>query len=155
MESMVLLSYDKAMKHFALLILIIAAMLSFSTQNSEAACSISPVSLNFGSYNYLTPTALDATATVVITCTPKTKATITIGPSTNSGNTGGRYMLKAGDNIPFYYNIYSDKRRSTVWDQTGILVNSNRPVTIYGRIPNGQNVPVGLYTDSMIMTISP
>jgi spore coat protein U-like protein len=36
-------------------------------------------------------------------------------------------------------------------------VNRNRPVTttIYGRIPPGQNVSVGTYSDAVTVTITP
>jgi spore coat protein U-like protein len=63
------------------------------------------------------------------------------------------------------YNLFVNAGRSTVWGDgaagtsTVFLKNvkKNRPVftTIYGRIPPGQDVSVGSYSDSLTVTITP
>jgi spore coat protein U-like protein len=60
------------------------------------------------------------------------------------------------------YNLFTDAARSAVWGDgtqgTSTLsskVQRNKPwvATVYGRIPAGQNVPVGLYSDTLTVTI--
>jgi len=63
------------------------------------------------------------------------------------------------------YNLFAAPSMVTAWGDgsagtsTVLLgkVNKNRPVTttIYGRIPPGQNVSVGAYSDSVTVTITP
>jgi spore coat protein U-like protein len=63
------------------------------------------------------------------------------------------------------YNLFVNAGRSTVWGDgapgtsTVFLKNvkKNHPAvaTIYGRVPPGQNVSVGSYSDSLTVTITP
>ncbi len=40
------------------------------------------------------------------------------------------------------YNLYSNKKRATLWGEgiNSVALNSNKPIKIYGRIPSGQMV---------------
>lgn len=121
-----------------------------------ASCTIAPATLAFGMYSDLTPTPLDATANLGVTCTSATTVLITMSPG-GSGSAAARQMSSATSTGLLSYNIYSDKKFSAVWDDgAGALsANSNKAVTVYGRIPAGQLVPAGLYSDALLMTISP
>jgi spore coat protein U-like protein len=71
--------------------------------------------------------------------------------------------MRNGSNY-LQYNLYKDAAYAQVWgDGTGgtvTLANTNSgsgtgPThTIYGRIPAGQDLPVGTYTDSIVITIT-
>ena len=62
------------------------------------------------------------------------------------------------------YNLYKDAAYAQIWGNgtggTVTLVNTNSgsgvgPThTIYGRIPAGQDLPVGVYTDTIVITIT-
>jgi spore coat protein U-like protein len=60
------------------------------------------------------------------------------------------------------YELYSDSVRSTVWGSgagSGLSLTpapSRAPRTfdVYGRIPSGQDVAVGSYSDSVVATIN-
>jgi len=145
----------RAIRSLAFLVFLTIAVIS--PPALYAACTISPATLSFGGYMAYNPTPLDVTASLSVTCDKPVLVTISIGPSFNSGNTANRQMRSPSSSMPLNYNIYSNKKRTHVWGEgaEAVTANANKPITIYGRIPNGQDVPAGDYSDSMIMTITP
>ena len=136
------------------------------TATVNASCTISTVALGFGVYDPIVThaaAALDGTGTVTVTCTNGSAVNITLGQgdNANAGSTDAvplRRML-SGANLLSYY-LYSDAARLTVWgntdptglDDVGTGVASN--LTVYGRIPAAQNVPVGAYADTVVATVT-
>jgi spore coat protein U-like protein len=132
-----------------------------------AACTVSATGVNFGAYDVFVTTPLDSTGTVTVTCdqAPPADITISIGPSGTSGGFIPRQMRSASSSDRLNYNLFINAGRSTVWGDgaagtsTFFLKNvkKNRPAvtTIYGRIPPGQDVSVGSYSDSLTVTITP
>ena len=65
---------------------------------------------------------------------------------------------------PLNYNLYRDAARTAIWgDGTGGTQvysdprtprNQNVTLTVYGRIPAGQDVSVGTYTNTVTATIN-
>jgi len=139
----------------------------FLAGEAGAACTVSATAVNFGAYDVFVATPLDSTGTVTVTCdpAPPVDVVIAIGPSGTSGAFIPRQMRSATSVDRLYYNLFVNAGRSTVWGDgaagtsTVFLKNvkKNRPVvtTIYGRIPAGQDVSVGSYTDSLTVTITP
>ena len=125
--------------------------------HAGAACIVSPASISFGTYSEVNLVAQDALAVLNITCTPNTKVTISLGPSFNSGSIASREMRTGGGLGPLLYNLFSDKRRNTIFGEgaDSITVRSNKSVTVYGRIPAGQKVPAGSYSDTLVITVTP
>jgi len=139
--------------------------------NAATTCTFtSTPGMSFGAYDDSSPSATDASTSIVVSCarnggpTP-VSATLHIGPSAGSGLIATRSM-RSGANI-MNYNLYRDAGRTQVWGQTtgvdtssaSIVVPNNGSQTgtlvIYGRVPALQNVPAGTYSDSMQITISP
>jgi len=132
-----------------------------------AACSVSATGVNFGAYDVFVATPYDSTGTVTVSCdqAPPVDVTIAIGPSGTSGGFNPRQMRSASSPDRLNYNLFVNAGRSTVWGDgaagtsTVLLKNvkKNRPevVTIFGRIPPGQDVSVGSYSDSLTVTITP
>jgi spore coat protein U-like protein len=132
-----------------------------------AACSVSATGVNFGAYDVFVASPSDSTGTVTVTCdqAPPVDVVIAIGPSGTSGGFNPRQMRSASSPDRLNYNLFVNAGRSTVWGDgaagtsTVFLKNvvKNRPVltTIYGRIPPGQDVSVGSYSDSLTVTITP
>jgi spore coat protein U-like protein len=132
-----------------------------------AACTVSATGVNFGSYDVFVATPIDSTGTVTVTCdqAPPPDVVIAIGPSGTSGAFIPRQMRCASSSDRLNYNLFTNAGRSSVWGDgaagtsTVLLKNvtKNRPVvtTIYGRIPPGQDVSVGTYSDSLTVTITP
>jgi spore coat protein U-like protein len=62
----------------------------------------------------------------------------------------------------FSYNLFLDAARTTIWgDGTGGTLRygaTNPPnvidLTIYGRIPALQDLPLGSYTDTIVVTVN-
>jgi spore coat protein U-like protein len=132
-----------------------------------AACSVSATGVNFGAYDVFVATPSDSTGTVTVSCdqAPPVDVTIAIGPSGTSGGFIPRQMRSPSSPDRLNYNLFVNAGRSTVWGDgaagtsTVFLKNvkKNRPAvtTIYGRIPPGQDVSVGSYSDSLTVTITP
>lgn len=131
------------------------------TVSAEVAanCLISANPLNFGSYDPVGAHAsapLDASSNLQVTCTDETEAKILL----DMGSSGGASRAMSNGSNQLAYELYADSGRSIVWgdneangvDYTGIGVEE--AVTVYGRIPAGQNVPAGTYSDSVVATIT-
>jgi len=134
---------------------------------AHAACSVTTTGMNFGAYDVFAAVPRDTAGTVTVACdrNPPTDVTISIGSSPTSGGFQPRQMRHASQADRMNYNLFTTPSMTTVWGDgsagtsTVLLrkVNKNRPVTmtIYGRIPPGQNVSVGTYSDSVTVTITP
>ena len=134
---------------------------------AHAACRVTTTGINFGAYDVFAAVPRDTSGTVTVACdrNPPTDVTISIGASPTSGGFQPRRMRHASQADRMNYNLFTTASMTTVWGDgsagtsTVLLrkVNRNRPVTmtIYGRIPPGQNVSVGAYSDSLTVTITP
>ena len=129
-------------------------------------CSIGTNPMTFGVYDVIVANAsnaLEATATIISTCTSGAEALITMNAGASSGSGSDdvpvrRMTSEAGDYL--VYQVYSDVSRETVWgntDPTGVaLTGTGSPQThkVYGIIPSAQMVPKGDYSDQIIVTIT-
>ena len=130
------------------------------------SCSINSNPMTFGTYDGVVANAsnaLEATATVISTCTSGTEALITMNAGASEGSGSDdvpvrRMTSEAGDYL--VYQVYSDVSRETVWgntDPTGVALTGTgvpQSHTVYGSIPSAQVVPEGDYTDRIYVTIS-
>ena len=112
-------------------------------------CTITTTPVAFGIYDPVVTNAstpLDATGTVVVTCTKGAGTRIDLG-------NGGNFLT---------YELYTDTGRTTVWGSG--TTNGNtigaapskaaRTVTVYGRVAAGQDVSAASYTDTVVATIN-
>jgi spore coat protein U-like protein len=134
------------------------------TAQPVGTCSVTPLGgINFGNYDIFSTTPVDATGTIQILCDrTQPSVEIDIGPSPNSGGFNPRQMKHSSLNYLFKYNLYTDAGMSVIWgDGAGGTstvhqkTTKNVPlnVTIYGRIPAGQDVYVGSYGETLTVTI--
>lgn len=129
---------------------------------AEAACTVSTTGITFGTYNVFQGAPTDANGQVTFRCTTfeifvRIELDRGGAPSFNP-----RQMRQGGEILS--YNLYRDASRNTIWgDGTGgtqeflqlfIPGNQNINVPLYGRIPAGQDVSAGTYTNTVIATIS-
>ena len=130
----------------------------------EAAinCTISTVGVAFGFYNVFNSTVLTSTGSVTICCTGVGAGTDPVTVSLSKGNASSfqsRQMLRGIE--PLSYSLFLDAGGSQIWgDGTAgthqfASVSNNQPVTltIFGRVPAGQDVSVGSYSDTIVATI--
>lgn len=117
-------------------------------------CVIAAATLAFGSYDPLDPAPRDAQATIQVTCTRDTAYTVGLGPGDHAAAT--RQMANGAARLS--YELYTDPARTTVWT-TAAPVGGTAPsaapipLVVHGRIPAGQAVAAGAYSDLVQSTI--
>lgn len=129
---------------------------------AEAACNVNTTAVNFGSYNVFTATPDDATGRVRLRCMGTRPPSVTVHLDKGGAPTfTPRQMRKGTETLD--YNLYQDSTRTVIWgDGTGGSqtvvqpnppLNTNIDVTVYGRIPAGQDVSSGAYFTTVTATI--
>jgi spore coat protein U-like protein len=149
------------MSHVLARVLVALAVSAVWAERSEGACTVSATPVAFGTYNVFTTAPTDSTGTVTYRCGPGDHH-ITITISRGSSATFTPRTLRNGT-AQLQYNLFRDAAFTTIWgDGTGgtgtyFIVNppNNRNVvlTVYARVPAEQDVPVGAYTDAVVVTV--
>lgn len=140
------------------------------TASVAKSCSITGTSdVAFGAYdpadaNFAAP--LDASGSVTIRCTKNTTYDIALGQGANAapGSTCVSPLRRmASGTERLAYGLFSDAGRTTTWgcDATNDVTrtettgpSSPDTVTVYGRIPAGQDVADGSYSDTVTVTVT-
>ena len=128
-----------------------------------ANCTISTAPVAFPAYDPVVANAStndDGTGSVIITCTRGSTATIGLGLGLNVS--GSQMRMKDATTDYLNYALYQDAGRATVWGNSGAGLLSPvaapdknpRTFTVYGRIPSGQDVPAGSYSDTVVATVN-
>ncbi|MDD2582710.1 MAG: spore coat U domain-containing protein [Desulfuromonadaceae bacterium] len=140
--------------------------LLFSTECYAFNCSIATTPINFGNYDVFSNQALDSSGTITVDCNNPDQKPIKIDISINSGSSGKfnpRQMQGANGTDRLNYYVFTDPSGAAIWgDGTGgssivstiVTKNSILNSNVYARIPAGQNVSVGTYTDLLTATVS-
>lgn len=125
-------------------------------------CDLAVTSVNFGSYDTIVSSPLNARGDINVTCDNGIAFIIKLNPGQNSG--GGfhpRRMLAPGGSNTLNYNFFKDSAFTQVWGdgtgntfvQSGLGTGGVQNFTVFGRIPAGQNVSVGSYSDTVTVTV--
>lgn len=139
-----------------------------------ATCTVSNATLSFGAYNPIAATPTTANSTLSVSCSELlgggSSSTVSYSMQIsggNSGNTTNREMRLVGNALP--YNIYTSASYTTLWDNsTGVsgsvslqgplglpvLVFGSESQTVYGRILAQRPAASGVYTDSLVVTVT-
>lgn len=131
------------------------------TAPANAACVVSTVGVSFGTYDTQSAAPGDAVGALTINCPtgrPDLFATVSSGTG-SSGNFNAREMVSPGSMLQ--YNLFTDSTRTQIWgDGSSGSVTVTVPVVsrwgsqnIYGRIPAGQLVTAGTYSDTVVVTV--
>lgn len=137
-------------------------ILAFAGEVLALGCSVSATPVSFGGYDSGTPSPLEATGGMDITCDASAPFTLRLDPGQNSGGGFNPRRLKSitsADTLS--YNLYRDSARVEVWGdgtsstfvKQGVGTGAQENFIIYGRIPGGQIIPGGLYTDAVNVTV--
>ena len=128
-----------------------------------AVCTITTSPVAFGPYDPVVANAatdLTAAGSVNVACTKGTASTIDLG---NGGAfaAGSRRMGSGSDFLN--YALYKDVARTQVWG-TGLAggttmaynaaTKASTAVSVFGTVPQNQDVTVGAYTDIVLATIN-
>ncbi|MGE5621391.1 MAG: spore coat U domain-containing protein [Candidatus Bathyarchaeota archaeon] len=131
-------------------------------------CTATATSTSFGVYNPASLLPLDGVGNVRVACSTLLLNVlvgydILLSPG-GGGSYGARRMANGSSSMT--YNLYTDLTRLSVWgDGSGgsamvsdgyllMLLALHRDYPVYGRIPAGQNLPAGSYTDTILVTVN-
>lgn len=125
-------------------------------------CSVSADALNFGGAipNPINSN-VDAQSTVTTTCSSGAAYTIALSAGGGAGATFASRRMTSGPNT-LLYSLYTDTGRSSVWGSgaAGSVLSNNagtgaaQAIPVFGRIPTGQSVPTGTYSDTVTVTVT-
>jgi len=133
-----------------------AALLMLSFAPWAATCTVSAGGIAFGGYDPFVNLNVDSVGNISVNCDVAT--TYSIALSTGSGTYDSRAMMSSTHEL--FYNLYIDATLTTVWgDGTGhsATVGGTQSIanhTVYGRIPAAQNAHVGVYSDTIVVTLT-
>jgi spore coat protein U-like protein len=140
--------------------------IAFATNNS---CDIKNINgVNFGSYNPLSSTVDNSVGSVTIKCddhlgiigmNTNNTAIIKLDKGVNSTTYFPRRMRNGSQFLN--YNLYKDSGRLQVWGDgnngtntvTMSTNNNTQTFSIYGQIPQGQDVGIGNYADTIKLEV--
>lgn len=122
------------------------------------ACTVVATPLAFGNFNPIGGANKDATTTIAVLCTSGTGYEVKLDPGVNGTGVTARKMLRTTGAEKLGYALYSDSNRTTNWGTTAGTVSGTgsgvlQNLTVYGRIPSSENVPEGLYEDTVTVTL--
>ena len=132
----------------------------------NANCNITTTNtMTFAGYDPSDPLGanLDGTVDLGVRCTRGATVTIGIGPGGNPLAVAGstRAMRIGATANVLGYDFYHEAGRTTPWTDSGLglvsfspTTNAPTTITMYGRVPGGQDVPAGTYTDTVRVTVN-
>ncbi len=146
-----------------------------ASTNVDTFCTVAAGALSFGSYDPIvgnTATNLNATTPITITCVKGSSPTI--GLSLGNYASGSTRRMRHATTLTQFltYELYQPPNTTsgatctfpgtTVWGSTGInlfspgaAANKNsRVFNVCGTVPAAQNVEVGVYSDTVTVTVN-
>ncbi|NNC22683.1 spore coat protein U domain-containing protein [Salinisphaera sp. USBA-960] len=127
------------------------------------SCTISATDLRFGKYSPNNSDATTAETVISPSCTEGTEYEIGLDAGENGGNSDATSRAMHVNGNYLSYELYTSEARDTIWqdidsENTVTGTASDTPEgdthTVYGKIPAGQFVPTGQYSDAVNVTIS-
>lgn len=124
-------------------------------------CALTTADLAFGNYNATTATPTTSSTTLGVTCTSALPYTVALDGGNTTASVAARAMTDgAGHNLT--YGLYTTSAYSTIWGdgtgttttQAGTGTGSAQSLSVYGRIPAGQYVKAGSYSDRITVTVA-
>jgi spore coat protein U-like protein len=121
-----------------------------------ATCKVGAASLGFGTYGVGQTGDLRAQGSIAYEGCGTGQLKVHLDGGT-SRNTAARTLVNAAGN-KLAYQLYRDSARSKVWGTgsnalTFTPSSASGTLVVYGTIPGGQSVPVGTYSDTVLVTI--
>lgn len=125
------------------------------------ACTISAANVPFGSTTSLTSN-IDVAANVDVSCTGANPVSISFDAGTGTGSTIASRLMNDGANT-VAYNLYREVGRTTVLgttagtntiDFTSTGSGTTDTKQVYGRVPAQAAKPNGLYTSTVVATLT-
>lgn len=142
--------------------LVVAAIMAARTAPAGQCWFQTITGVAFGSYDPTATQPTDSTGSISFRCNPGTRAIIITLGGGLYGSVVTRQMATGAERLG--YGLFLDAARTVIWgDGTG-GTEAYGPVDppawdvvtlpVYGRIPGGQDVPSGVYGDTVVVTIN-
>lgn len=149
------------------LLAVVPSPVQAACNGAGCSCSAATTNVSFGNYDPTSPSDLDSSGTVTVSCSMLAAAvgsfTVDLSPGTS-----GSYTQRTLNNGPsaLNYNLFVDPARSQIWGNgTGStqhqsyswlvsVLNVSQNFTVYGRVFGAQNVPAATYSDTIIVTVN-
>jgi spore coat protein U-like protein len=147
--------------------IILCALIAMANSAYAVNCNIigGPPALNFGTYDKSSGTPTDVNTTMRIRCTgdpTPSNVVVALDRGLNFQPPSDRRMSFGGSFLT--YNLFKDASRTDIWGDntfgsTPVTLlkdqrNQTFNLTIYGRIPALQNLPFGIYNDTVTITLT-
>jgi spore coat protein U-like protein len=124
-----------------------------------ANCLLAIQNIDFGS-NGILGANVDATGEVSVRCTPGTPYTVSLNGGTSGSPPTSRKMSKGAETVT--YGLYKDVARSQPWGDAstpgstvaGSGDGAAHDLTVYGRVPPQTTPSAGVYTDTVVVTVT-
>lgn len=132
-------------RRFALSLLLLTAFIALPVRAEK--CSLTITSLGFGNYNGAT---INSTAVATVKCS--SSWSIALNAGTGAGATINLRQMTGPGGATLGYQLFQDSARSINWGNTSstdVSGTGNTTINVYGRIPSGQFVVPGTYTDTV------
>ncbi len=143
----------------ALRMLAVALAMWAGAESAEAACTLSATGVAFGTYDVFQVSPTDSTGSITYRCGNDRGIRIAIS-SGRSGTYVNRTLTQGAENL--LYNLFYGGF-SQVWGDgsggTTTYYAANPPknrdvvLTVYGRLAAAQDVAIGSYTDTVVVTL--
>jgi spore coat protein U-like protein len=131
------------------------ALAALPASAGATACTASSSGVNFGEYDPFASAALEGAGGIDLRCDELAVAEVSLG---SGQGTYAERRLVAGANA-LAYNLFTSSQFITVWgDGTGSTASltvsgDSATLPVYGLIAPRQNVPAGMYSDIIIISI--
>ena len=133
------------------------------TANVLSSCVVTSTPLTFGNYAMGT---VDSNAWITVTCTPDiSNYNVALDAGIGSGATTSARKLTTSTGSTLNYSLYRNSGRSQNWgDVAGtdtvtevfgsVVSTATKNFTVYARIPAAQSPGVGVYGDTVQVTVN-
>jgi spore coat protein U-like protein len=132
-----------------------AALVSSAAQAAPSCKNISVTALAFGSYDIYSASPDDSAGTINYSCPPPTSPTVTIDAGLAFAS-GRRRMTRSAGGDWLSYDVFVNAARTVVWSSTPVDVPAGNATSVpfFGRVFPQQNVSVGNYSDTLVVTFT-
>jgi spore coat protein U-like protein len=145
------------------MLMITLVLIAGAVEARAASCTIASVAgVALGTYDVFDAAPVDSTGTITYECTGVVETdTVQITVSTGGGGTFSPRAMSAGAET-LSYNLYLDAARTVLWGDGTAGTSTYGPlqpaegqtaVTVFGRVPAGQDVAAGSYSDTVVITV--
>ena len=146
------------MKHLAVAVFILLACCARPAAAANS-CTAYASSLAFG--NYDPGAAISVTSTITVICSQGLAYHIALDAGMGSNATVTTRKMTGGASATLGYSLFSDAARTVNWGNStgtnwvaGTGTNSPQAYTIYARLPAGQSLTPGTFTDTITASIT-